>query len=276
MLGERKLIITEAEARHLSNLYLENTKHSGYQPPPGYLTPYLPDVTANIRWRDVRPRVDLLFEELAVLPPSLIVEIGANSGYQTLALARHFPHHKFIAIEGSLGHSKFITSCVEIENLTNVEVFCEYTTPALVSSMWPECVILDFNVAHHIGSDFRSSSGMDIDSWWDESIGDWLSPVNCSKNYWFSVGFRLAGHRGLELHDIYDPSGFLNRILRTSHIPENKVTGVWFFDSDTPNENTPLASRSSDLGSVGEQINEVAARGVFVGEYFRRPVIRFG
>lgn len=261
----------------LSELYKDNLKHGDYQPAPEYLLPFISHSRLNPLWRDPRPRLAPVVSELAVLPDSIVVEIGANSGYQSLELARSFPRHKIVAIEGSYGHSEFIKACADIEELENLSVVNSYITPRQVVADFPNPVVLDFNVAHHLGSDLKDFGVSDSSSWWDSGIGEWLKGAERARQYWFQCGFRLGGEKHNNLHDPSDPGGFILKVLDRAPFEMLEIRSLWYFErtqDEAKPEKVPMVAKQCGIGELNERIQEAAERSDFVGEYFRRPLLQ--
>ncbi|MDJ0994709.1 MAG: methyltransferase domain-containing protein [Dinoroseobacter sp.] len=86
-----------------------------------------------------------------------VADIGANTGYFTLAAVAHGAT-QVLAIEGNRRHASFLSKCVEHMELTdkiNIENryidFVPYDMP-------PFDITICFNVLHHLGDDFRSDT----------------------------------------------------------------------------------------------------------------------
>jgi hypothetical protein len=261
----------------LSELYKDNLKHGDYQPAPDYLLPFISHSKLNPLWRDPRPRLVPVLKELVDLPDSIVVEIGANSGYQSLELARAFPRHKIVAIEGSYSHSEFIKACADIEELENLSVVNSYITPRDVVYDFQEPIVLDFNVAHHLGSDLKNFGVSDTSTWWSSGIGEWLKGAERAAQYWFQCGFRLGGEKHRNLHDIGDPRGFVLKIIERSPFEIEEIRNLWYF-MRTPHqkmtEEVLLAAENCNMEELNKKIGEASDSGDFVGEYFRRPLLQ--
>jgi hypothetical protein len=261
----------------LSDLYRDNLKHGDYQPVPDYLLPFVSHSKLNPFWRDPRPRLAPVVEELGGLPDSIVVEIGANSGYQSLELARAFPRHKIVAIEGSYGHSEFIKACADIEGLENLSVVNNYITPREIVADFQNPIVLDFNVAHHLGSDLKNFGVSDSYTWWSSGIGEWLRGAERATQYWFQCGFRLGGEKHSNLHDLSDPRGFVLKIIERSPFEIADIRRLWYFmraRNQEMNEEVPMAAKSCSLEELNKQIGDASDRGDFVGEYFTRPLLQ--
>ena len=257
----------------LRELYKGNIKHSNYQPLPDYLQEYFPDLSLNTKWRDPNARIALLKSEINTANKSSITEIGANTGFQSLLLAKSFPDIPYRAYEGSIEHSRFIRLCNEIEKLDNLEVLNEYYSPENLEPI-NNGIILDFNVAHHIGSDFRSLEIHNENEWWEVGLPSWIKPAsNRSNEYWFSVGYRMGGIKGRELHDPSDPEGMLEKLIDTfSNVGCKKISTFCITSDDLGNLayiNTNLISKS-----LNSHLQEMHNRELIVGEYFNRLILR--
>ena len=267
--------LSRAVADRLRLLYQGNSKHGGYHPVPPYLAEVIPEAAdVQTKWRDPRPRLKLLLHELECGSTSgRIVEIGANTGFQTLSLAREFPNQKIAAIEVNPAHCEFIATCARIEGLRNIEVVPEALSPLEVAQRWPGATVLDFNVVHHAGSDFAYQGVCDPDGWWERGLPSWLTAVSAFADYWLSSGYRLGGKRGQELHDPADPAGFLRRLTEALPQRQRFTVTAWMAES----KDGELEYALADIGDPNG-VNEFVARaeriGSYRGEYFRRPILR--
>ena len=48
--------------------------------------------------------------------------------------------------------------------------------------MFPNPVVLDFSVVHHLGSGLERFGVSDVSSWWDSVIGEWLKGAEGALN----------------------------------------------------------------------------------------------
>ena len=182
-----------------------------------------------------------------------------------------------MAIEGSYGHAEFIKACAEIEELENLSVVNSYITPREVVSDFPNPVVLDFNVAHHLGSDLKNFGVADYSSWWDSGIGEWLKGAERASQYWFQCGFRLGGEKHNNLHDPNDPGGFILKVIDRAPFEMLEIASVWYFERnryDATAEEVPMIAKRCGMGELNIKIAEAVDRGDFVGEYFRRPLLQ--
>lgn len=266
--------VSKRTGQILGKLYDDNFKHGSYQMPPNYLLPYISAPKLNYFWRDTRPRLSILAENLQTETTAPIIELGANSGFQTLFLARSFPARKIIAVEGNKHHAKFIEICAEIEGLNNIQVLAEYATPLELLPHSPLSTFLDFNVVHHLGVDFANDKIDSVDKWWSQGIVEWLSAVKSFPEYWFSSGFMWGGNKNYPLHDPNDPSGFYQRILKQSGLCIETDPRFWTFTRDNSSSDIPISAKLTSIEKINHFTNDAVYRKDYVGEYFRRPLLQ--
>ena len=271
------LNLTTSEITHLQNLYFGNTKHSSYQPVPEILGPFFSNLKIDEKWRHPGPRIDLLKLELANLTDRDVIEIGSNTGFQIIELAKQFPDYAFKGFEISRSHVEFIKLCIEFENINNVEIYnSEFQQPGIGK---PDngSILLDFNVVHHAGSDFQNETDVNTETWWSKVLPNWLSCVPMFSHYWFSSGFRLGGNLDHPLSNPESPSLFITRVINCMKvIDENTLTDIFVISYNQ--ENGKLFYRKIDLlelDSIDNQLTELRKTGVYRGEFFTRPIFHF-
>lgn len=260
--------------RNIERLYDRNAKHGGYLPlplgaPNSQLTGHL-----NPKWRSPIPRLNLLLQELSVLRSGTVVELGCNTGFTLLELAKAFPQIRFIGFEPNANHAQLVSLLIKHLNLGNCEVVDRGSSPAEILEDFRDAHLLDFNVAHHAGGDFEFGSVTSPDDWWSSFINRWLAPMEHFRSYWFSCGFRWRGSKGDELHPPEDPAGFAERI--EAAFPRNPNSEIRIFGVEPSLE--PLAYKSvlRDGRSVlNDWTQEASVSGAYVGEYFRRPIFSY-
>ncbi len=260
----------------LSGLYRSNERHVDYQPLPPGLEALCPAPPIAPKWRDPRPRVRLLQAELRPNVTSPIVELGANSGYQSVVLAQQFPHRPYIAVEMNPGHANFIRECARLLELENVVVVQEALSPRDIAARWPNSTVLDFNVAHHFGTDLPFAGVTDVGSWWSTGLPYWLSSVGEHTEYWFSCGYRLGGRRGSELHSLHDAGGFAAALSAAVTSSPSGPIDTWTVGPGARDGILEYVRMSDESASViSAHVNHAGDAGIYRGEFFRRPILRF-
>lgn len=265
-------MISVQDGARLAALYAGNVKHANYQPIPDALAAHLPEPTIDPLWRDPRPRLPLLRRGLHTDPTGpTVVELGANTGYNTLTLAAELPGRQFVAVEASAPHAEFITECARLLHLDNVTVIAEGMLPEEISRRWPGAEVLDFNVAHHLGVDIAVDGVHDVETWWSTGLPRWLAGADRHPWYWFSVGFRMGGARERELCDPDDVDGMVAAVL--DRVPAGlELAQVWIAVGDGAAVRYVEHPGGSGLSAV---VQREQAAGHHRGEYFHRPILRF-
>jgi len=265
-------VISVRDGARLAALYAGNVKHANYQPVPEALADRLPEPTIDPLWRDPRPRLPLLRTALHAEPDGPpVVELGANTGYNSLTLAAELPGRSFVAVEASTSHAEFIAECARLLCLDNVTVVAEGMLPEEISRRWPRSEVLDFNVAHHLGVDIAVDGVHDVASWWSTGLPRWLATAAGHPWYWFSVGFRLGGSHEHELHNPADVDGMVAAVLACAPA-ELELAQVWVAVGD--GTGVRYAEHPGPVG-LSAVVRRESAAGRHRGEYFRRPILRF-
>ncbi len=272
-----RLNLTTSEITKIQNLYFGNTKHSSYQPVPEILRPFFTNLKIDEKWRHPGPRIDLLKLELANFTDRDVIEIGSNTGFQIIELAKQFPNCAFKGFEISRSHVEFIKRCIEYENINNVEIYnSEFQQPGNGKPN-EGAILLDFNVVHHAGSDFQNETAVDTETWWNKVLPNWLSCVPRFSNYWFSSGFRLGGNLDHPLSDPESPSLFITRVINcVKDIDANTLTDVFVISYNQKSGKLFYRKLNLlELDSIDNQLAELRKTGVYKGEYFTRPIFHF-
>lgn len=261
----------------LRHLYFGNKKHSNYQPVPPSIAEYFKDVVLDPKWRHPGPRIRLLLENFSLSTPTEVIEIGSNTGYQSLELSRNFPEVNFFCFEISPQHVEFARLCAKIEGLTNVKFINKEFDPAVAQSASPQATILDFNVVHHAGEDFFRSRSVDSNIWWTHVLPIWLSGVSSYSSYWFSTGFRLNGRRELPLADPETPSKLILKILEVQQsVAPRAQADVYVVSLDESGIGLNYRKIAKDeLSEIDSQLNHLRTSHQYAGEFFSRPIFHF-
>lgn len=255
-------------------LFDADSKHGNYHPVPAELSDVLPDIAIDKKWRDPRPRIRLISQYLGSLQSGdQVVELGCNTGYQLFALARSFPTLQFIGVENNELHAEFVLRAADRLGLNNIKIECRSDTPQSLAERWPGATVLDFNVAHHAGSDFAYASVQVPMDWWKSGLKRWLAATPSFTDYWFSAGFRLGGNKAMELHDPTDPAGFARKVME--RLPKDtQVQAVWGARGSKHGlVYSPV--QPDNLEILNEWAEQALSREIYRGEYFSRPLFRF-
>lgn len=268
--------LDDTQVSHLKALYDSKSKHGAYHALPSFLSAALGEQPLDKLWRDVSPRIRLLESEIRRVnrTDTTFVELGSNTGGQILQLATAFPDNHFVALELNANHLDFTKEVAKIVRVSNVEFHQGEFSPREASRLWPRAVFYDFNVAHHMGSDFQSEGADSVSSWWKVGLPYWLKCRSEFTEYWFSAGYRLGGNKSVELHSPNDPAGFSRRVLEAAYDADGGQAKLYFAQRKAEHlEYVPWERRLN--WKLNKDRRARKRRSEFQGEYFARPLFQF-
>lgn len=269
-------MLSGKQISHLKSLYDSSSKHGHYHAPPSFLSGVLKDSPLNKFWRDVAPRVRLLETKIRRMnrTGATFVELGSNTGGQVLHLATAFPENHYVALELNANHLNFTREVARILGISNIEFHQGAFSPREAGRLWPMSVFYDFNVAHHMGSDFQSEGVGSTASWWEVGLTDWFKGRLDFSEYWFSVGYRLGGNKSVELHSPKDPAGFSRKVLEAAQCGGRGEAKLYFAQKKAESLEYFEWERRADW-TLNWDRRARMRRAEFVGEYFARPLFQF-
>lgn len=141
----------------ITQLYDDNSKHSGYQNIPNFVGKEIGySVSINEDWRGDTARYAFLKENIIFKDGERIADIGANIGFFTLSFAFDNPHTSYFAYEINENQTKFISLIKNTFNINNINVINEAAGIQELGFMPQFDTIFHLNVLHHAGVDFDS------------------------------------------------------------------------------------------------------------------------
>jgi SAM-dependent methyltransferase len=256
--------ITDAECTILRTLYFKDGKHSSYHPVPAELEIYFDDLILDTKWRSPVPRLRLLSQELPHEFNGTIIDLGANTGFQTIEIARLFRDANVIAYEGNPSHASFLSECARILNIQNIEVRNEFARANEISLLFPGAILLDFNVFHHYSYDFDRNSALEISEWWDVNLPQWFSASKMLKEHWFSVGFNFGGDKKRPLFKGASPLEYAQKLYSSATTGNDFQIKFFFY----------LENSYQELDFTRENIEGISSLQKS-SEFFQRPILKF-
>ncbi len=137
----------------LRRLYYDASKHSAYQSVPEFVEAELGfTVPLDHNWRSDKPRYEYLVNHLD-FRGRRVIDIGANTGYFTLNLARTYGA-RVVAYEANPNHCEIIERIVEEFGVAGVRVYARGIGVDDVRKLDSTDIVLFSNVAHHAGHDY--------------------------------------------------------------------------------------------------------------------------
>lgn len=218
--------------KQLTKLYKDNSKHSNYQNIPEFVKERIGySEVINEEWRGDTARYKYILQELDIINPTSICDIGANTGFFALSIAHKYPDCKVTAFEGNQNHVEFMNMIKKAFSMNNIEIVNQYIDYDNIDKLGTYDVMLNLNVMHHAGVDFdKDKTGFDN---LDEYLIKYLKKITAKTSYViYQMGYNWGGNKSkpiVELHndlgkiqyssDVFDKSGWT--IKKISHTMKN-------------------------------------------------------
>lgn len=200
--------MTIALRDELQQLYFDSSKHSVYQSLPEFVEKAL-DLTIelNHNWRSDRPRYDYLVEKVS-FEGRRVVDIGANTGYFALSLAKAYGA-EVTAYEANPNHARIIARIAAAFDLPNVVVKAEGIGLDEVGALVPCDVVLFSNVAHHAGHDFDRDKVPSREAVKDHLVAYLSGLSKKAKLLFFQMGYNWGGDKRTPIVPVGDNAAML-------------------------------------------------------------------
>lgn len=266
----------------LLSLWHSTGKHGVYQQLPDFLTEDF-GVRAPVdeRWRGDRTRLDYLrtrlnFEGLRV------VDIGANTGYFSLTLARDLGA-QVTAIEPDPANRDFLREVARQYGLSNMAVSDEAVTQATVGHLPATDLVLLLNVLHHAGADFDGALVADRSDM-PGYLTRYLRALSATtKGMVFQLGYNWHGNKATPLVPVREPLAmlaYLQPIFEASGWEVDHVALRFDVDDARMVEliheggHTRLAPSSQALADIPAVRDLLAGKPLDkISEFYARPLI---
>lgn len=266
----------------LQRLYSDASKHSVYQNVPDFVSAELGYTeTIDESWRGDRPRLAYLETRRTPKAGERWMDFGANTGFFTLSLARHFPETQFTAIEANPNHAQFIDRISQYFGMENVEVIQQAVGLEDLSELPTSDFMLHLNVLHHAGHDFDASL-VPNKSEFGQYAQHYLTRLRKRTNSMlFQMGSNWGGDKAKPLiesrHDMEKLVTFYGW-LRSAHwnlseiaYPTRDGTGRVCYVDVSKYVRQKLGN-SSELNDINSDNSDVFGLEQFLGEFYRRPL----
>ena len=176
------------------DLYHDESKHSIYQSMPIFVQESLDiEVKVNQEWRGDVERYNYLVKHVD-FNNKTIMDIGANTGYFSLNIAKHFAK-EVIAYEPNENHGKVIKMLADFCKVENLKTKYEGVAFDNLKDIENSDILLHFNVMHHAGHDFDSTYVEKIEFLKKYSI-DYLKQLRTkTKKIIYQMGYNWGGNK---------------------------------------------------------------------------------
>ncbi|MBI5767162.1 MAG: methyltransferase [Verrucomicrobia bacterium] len=267
----------------LHQLYHDSSKHSVYQSVPVFVARALGyQEEIHSLWRSDQPRYDYLLARLDLTIGARVADIGANTGYFSLNLARTRPDLAIEAYEMNPRHAEFIRLTAEAFALDRIVVRAESCDLAGLARLPAYDVMLLLNVLHHAGFDFDPQVADTNAAFTAHAIAYLARLRHRCRQLVFQAGSNRGGDKRRPLHAYDDDAArlaWLALVLRESgwqpaHVGYAQVGeggGIEFRDAPP----ALLAAMHTGRAAGAEVADFFRAANLarFPGEFHRRPLI---
>lgn len=180
----------------LKKLFIEQSKHSGYQALSSKLLQFIDIDKKYIKSRYERERLKYILENIDI-ENKTVLDIGGNTGFFTFELIDNGAK-KVCYYEGNKTHAKFVDGAADIIGIRNkIEINNEYFTfNEKLNDKYDLLILL--NVSHHIGDDYGDKK-ISIEKAKETILNqlNYLSTI--AETMVFQMGFNWKGNRELGL-----------------------------------------------------------------------------
>jgi hypothetical protein len=270
----------ESLKTRLHTLYADGSKHAVYQSVPEFVREALGyNEQINHRWRSDAPRYAFLARHLN-LDGVRIADVGSNTGYFSLNLARAHPASTITAVEPNTRHRTFIEEIAVAFDLSNLSTSATgWNMQYLEQAQVTYDVVLHLNILHHAGFDFDSELADRNDAFeaYAQRYLALLRPV--CRLLCFQIGSNRGGQKNRPLFPFTDDVARLlwtTRILGSAGwriVTAGHATGVCDRIGYREVPSAVLEAATRDDRSLITEFYRSAALDEFPGEFHRRPLL---
>ncbi len=264
----------------LANLYYDRSKHSVYQTLPKFVEEALGfNFSIDQQWRGDEVRMAYL-SDLIDWSDKRVVDIGANTGYFSLNLARHHGC-RAICYESNARHCRLIERIADYFAMQDICVVERSVGIREVGSMVEADVALLLNVLHHVGHDFdqtRVNSPSEVENYCIEYLARLRTRVSTLV---LQMGYNWGGNKTTPIIAVSDTRKFFDyqrRILSLAGwriarggMAFRDAAGISYRDLDL----SALTGDSAAALRIGAESRLVQNLSVQEGmsEFYRRPLL---
>jgi hypothetical protein len=241
----------------LDSLYHDQTKHAVYQDVPDFVREALGyAVATNEQWRGVGSRWEYMRTHLD-FTHERVLDVGANTGFFTLSLAKAHPTAVCTALEGNSNHAEFIQEVAAHFNLHNVRILRQYLDFASLEQLGLYDTVLLNNVLHHAGVDFDRGLVQTRQKLFDYLV-DYLGKLkNHCRRLVFQMGYNWGGNKQQPVVALADDPGkclYVSRALRQAGWNLAALALPYRIDGRMPVEHRDAPKDVVDAANAGDEV----------------------
>jgi hypothetical protein len=260
---------------NLKSLYLDDSKHSHYQNVPEFLRDQI-DISEYLTptWRDDRCRLELISQYYSFNQIKTLSDIGANTGYFSLSLAKLHPGLQINAIEGNKNHVDFIRLVSEYAGIKNLKITQAFYDTSMNRSAFAAELVLYFNVLHHLGADHQKE-WINLANFESEAIKCLRVIAKNCKCMAFQMGFNWGGNKEFPIISLEDDNGKIRYLERIMTAAGFRIDAFGLPLLNTKKDGFFYVSYPFSEASSNAKYEKLLKHHNVVGisEFFRRPII---
>ena len=237
--------------------------------------------TIDEHWRGDSSRWDYMNETLDFSNQS-VLDVGANTGFFVLSLARDYPESTFTALEGNSNHAEFIDMVKSHFDMSNVTILPRYLDIVGLDSLDRYDTILLFNVLHHAGVDFDQNKVNNRHGLYDYLVAYMGMLAEHASRVIFQMGYNWGGNKQkpiVELNNDAEKYEYTSKFLRESGWHIEAIASPFASGNPVPvtHKNMPesiiAAANAGDDAIMRQQLDTFMSAdiGTF-SEFYRRPI----
>lgn len=257
----------------LAKLYGIYSKHSHYQNIPAFVSKELGyEERIDETWRGDSSRWKFLQTTFPFTKISSLADVGANTGFFALNIARDFPGIAVTSYEQNPDHVRFMEIVADHFRLPNLIVNSNALDISAIESMPKVDAMLLMNVLHHAGVDFDQAMVHGPDHF-AQYANEYLARLSRKVDLLvLQLGYSWGGNRLTPIANREDPVAMI-RLLSSILDPAWAIQSVAFCKSAGSN-------REYEALSLNLLRNDVALKEHFsklnianLSEFYRRPIV---
>jgi len=247
--------------------YYDNSKHSVYQSMPEFVQKELGIlIEINQEWRGDVERYNYIKNHFD-FNGKVILDIGANSGYFSLNLAKYFGK-KVIAYEPNKNHCDIVNAIAEYFAINNITTFAKGVGFEDLKNLENSDVVLHLNVLHHTGVDFDTKLVRNIAEL-KHYIANYFGVLKDKTSHLiFQMGYNWGGNKGTPIFDKINGNELVDFVIKVCYQNSWNVEKIGL----AVKENNKIYYKNMPVPFDFEIINELISKQTDLSEFYKRPI----
>lgn len=247
--------------------YYDDSKHSVYQSMPEFVQKELGiAIEINQEWRGDVERYNYITSHFDFNGKS-ILDIGANSGYFSLNLAKHFGK-QVIVYEPNRNHCEIVETIAKHFAVNNIIVFQKGVGIEDLPDIEKSDIVLHLNVLHHAGVDFDTNDVRNIPEL-KHYIANYLAILKDKTHHLiFQMGYNWGGNKKTPIFDRINGYELIHFFIETCSQNNWEVKKIGL----AMKENQKISYKNMQAPFDFEMINQIISKQTELSEFYKRPI----